>query len=194
MREGYRTTFRCPRSSPQTLCDDSICCDSARMCPSWHRRRSTPSSSRSKSTTSQPTHTRARTAKHVDVAHHSPPDTSTILKEMDADLNLFSADVLQNVVNVVFSRNYDQGPLPPRHQRCPLPCLPCSYVQCLCVRCAGINLGLELAKRFNRADRWAEFIPIAASILSPSIFEVRAWLSCVLCALHSRTRWLFHMH
>jgi hypothetical protein len=42
------------------------------------------------------------------------------------------------------------------------------------VRCAGINLGLELAKRFNRADRWADFIPIAASILSPSIFEVRA--------------------
>ncbi|ELR20454.1 WD domain, Gbeta repeat domain containing protein [Acanthamoeba castellanii str. Neff] len=64
----------------------------------------------------------------------------TMLEEMDANFDLFDTSVLQNVVNVIFSKNFDQG----------------------------INLALELAKRFNRADRWTDFIPIAASTAADS--------------------------
>jgi hypothetical protein len=114
-----------------------------------------------------------------------------MLEEMDANFDLFDTSVLQNVVNVIFSKNFDQGPPPPsltRRLSCRRRChrlrrrrchrlrrrfrfrFRCSPVFVRRVR-TGINLALELAKRFNRADRWTDFIPIAASVLSPSIFE-----------------------
>jgi hypothetical protein len=115
-----------------------------------------------------------------------------MLEEMDANFDLFDTSVLQNVVNVIFSKNFDQGPPPPsltRRLSCRRRChrlrrrfrfrFRCSPVFVRHVR-TGINLALELAKRFNRADRWTDFIPIAASVLSPSIFEALTPLHLLL--------------